>query len=162
MKSQGTQQGLTKTGLAQCLDCSSPSEPCSLVCLPPSLFSPITSAGSILDCAWRLMSWLSTSTLCPQKLYHLFCLHFLHSGSDWKLLSLLLLFCWVSLYLFVPPHSPPWVCLPNYLPALVTLCWKANMKSSNFLPFFYCCFCKGSSNKQTSPHPPTSGAFQET
>lgn len=113
------------------------------------------SAGSILDCAWRLKSWLSPSRLCPQKLSpdHLFCLHFLQPVNDWKLLSLLLLFCWVSPYFFVPTHSPPWVYLPSYLPALVILCWKANLQPSNLLLFF-CCFCKGSSNKQTNKHPP--------
>lgn len=96
---------------------------------------------------------LLPSRLCPQKLpsNHLFGLHFLHSANDWKLLSLLFIFYSVSLYVFVPPQSPDWVYLPGCLPALVILCWKANLKPSNVLPFFYCCFCKESSNKQMHP-----------
>lgn len=99
---------------------------------------------------------LLPSRLCPQKLppNHLFGLHFLHSTNDWKLLSLLFIFYWVSPSVFVPPQSPDWVYLPGCLPALVILCWKANPNPSNVLPFIYCCFCKESSNKQIHPPPP--------
>lgn len=153
---------VTKQGPAQHLDHSPPSELYSLICLLPSLFSPITSVcqsaeSIIIDYAWRLNSWLSSLPgLCPQKLppNHLFGLHFLHCTNDWKLLSLLFIFYWVSLNVFVPPQSPDWVYLPGCLPALVILCWKANLKASNVLPFFYCCFCKESSNKQIHPPPP--------
>lgn len=84
---------------------------------------------------------------------------FFHPTNVWKHLSFLLLFCCVSPYFSVPSYSPPWVHLLSYLPASVTPCWKVNLKSSNLLPFFNCCFCKGSSNKQTIPQ--TSGTFQE-
>lgn len=118
------------------------------------------SAGSVLGCAWRCLEIkllaLLPSRLCLQKLPpdHLFGLHFLHSTNDLKLLSLLFIFCCVSLYVFVPPQSPDWVYLLGCLPDLVILCWKANLKSSNVLPFFYCWFCKESSNKQIHPTSP--------